>query len=547
MLKTKFSFFNLDYLLILIGISGYLPLLRSYFVLDEWHTFLFYWELSKNNYLQVLHYFLIPQAGQYLPITQILAYSIFLFSKINYLPYFLIGMSLHVIAALLLFGLIKNITSNKKIGILSSLFFIFSPQHFQGTSWVIANIGYSLSAIFFILSLIFFFKWIKKTTPNSFYQALFSSILIVLSLLTKDITLFAIVALPILAFVWTRNIRKVLASFFIVLPGLFLVIWKYSTIKSHPQSDFTISSHPGILNLITLPMRSLVESLVPQNIIYLLSKFFLLLFPPFTFSKLQTTWFNQKVESVGAEFVVIIFTLFIIYMGRKIYQKNKEAFKYFLTGIVIASFSGLSFFFVDSKQFSLLEPRYTYIGVIGMSISIASVMLIKWKHQKQLITLFFIYLLFLFVSTWKMSSGVANVNIQRLKILKSVSAGVPFGLDRMVLYIESDRSYYGLPDTVRTVPFEASPAIVFAAYLHDKAYIPQEVAGYDTFQRFDSQGYIFDENGGYGYFRNYDDLVKDVKKYSLNLNDIYSFKYDSKTNIVVNQTEEIRIKLSKTI
>lgn len=113
---------------------------------------------------------------------------------------------------------------------------------------------------------------------------------------------------------------------------------------------------------------------------------------------------------------------------------------------------------------------------------------------------------FLFASTWRMSVVTAKNNILRKSILKSVSVDIPKGINNMVLLVESDRSYYGLPGETKIVPFEASPAIVFGAYLYDKTYLPKVLSEYETFQKIDSQGYLHDSGGSYGYYWNYIEL-----------------------------------------
>lgn len=541
--KIKFIKFDWNYLILFLGLLAYSPLINSYFVLDEWNTFSRFLGFGSSSYLQVIKSFIYSQDGQYLPVTQIFTYTVFLYARLNYYIYFFLGMALHFLVAILLYKFITKIISNRKIALISSLFFIFSPQHFQGTSWVIANFGYFISSVFLLSSLMIFILWIKNNSQKPISNQIIVSILLLLSLLTKDIGVFGIIAIPILSVVWSRWLTKLKDAILVVTPSVLLIMWKFFTIRSHPQIDFDVSADAGLLNLITLPMRSLVQSIFPQNIIYFFSRWLVIISTPATISDTATTAFNQSVESVGALMVVLLITILLVMLSVFIYRNQRKIFDLYLTGILIASLSGLSYFFVDSKIFSLLAPRYIYVAVAGITLSIASIFSIRWKNNKLIYFLLFVYMTFLFFSTTTNSIKTTNDNILRKQILESVKLKIPNYQKDLVILVESDKSYYGLPDNTKTVPFLASPAIVFAVYLNDKIYLPKKVLKYETFQKFDSQGYIFDENGSYGYYWNFNLLKSDFSKYKFKIDSIYSFKFDSGKQILLDQTTEVRKKL----
>lgn len=543
--KKKFFKFDWNYIILFLGLLPYSPLINSYFVLDEWNIFSRYLGFDNSTYLEVLTSFIYPQAGQYLPIVQIFTYTIFLYAKLNYFIYFFVGMALHLVVALLLYNFIKKLFSDKKIALISSLFFIFSSQHFQGTAWVIANFGYSISSIFLLSSLTLYIFLVKNNTKSQFLKQFMISTLLFMSLLTKDVGLFGIIAIPILSIVWSKGLSRLKDSILIVSPSVLLVLWKYFMIKSHPQIDFDVTADASLVNLVTLPIRSLIQSIFPQDVIYFFSRWLLIIFTPATTLDMKTTVFNQKVESSGALMVVLLATILLIKLSIFIYYKHRKIFAPYLTGILIASLSGLSYFFVDSKIFSLLPPRYTYVAVIGISITFASILTINWKHKILIYLLVCAYMFFLLYSTWSMSTKNANENTVRKQILESVDFKIPEGQKNLVLLVESDRSFYGLPDNIKTVPFQSSPAVVFGIYLHDKIYLPKVMFKYETFRKLDSQGYVFDENGGYGYYWNYELLKEDLSRYEFKEESIYSFRYDSASQLIYDQTIEVRKKLFK--
>src|SRR5687768_6397344 len=86
-------------LIILLGITAYIPLVGGYFIHDEWQTFLDYFLLNKLSFADAIKYLLIPQSGQYNPISVVVAYLIYRFFDLNYYVFLIVGLSLHSIAS----------------------------------------------------------------------------------------------------------------------------------------------------------------------------------------------------------------------------------------------------------------------------------------------------------------------------------------------------------------------------------------------------------------------------------------------------------------
>lgn len=532
---NKINHFALFAFVCCIGLLAYLPLINAYFVHDEWQTFLYFESIKDKSYLDGIKLLVSPQPGQYIPLTFIITYTLYLFFNLNYYVFLFFSLILHGFVGFLLMYLLLKITNKRLLSLLGGFFFIIAPHHFQATSWIVANIGYTLSAIFMISGFIFFLKWLEIAKPKF---ALLSSFFILLSLLSKDISVYAIIFLPAMALLLKEKKSYFIKSIFIVFPSLILEIWHFWYLRANPYVELLVTSPPGWQNLISLPLRSIAESIIPQHIIYWLSKAILLMFPPYSLEKLNTTAFNQQVESMGAFIIVLIITFLFILIGIKIKSKI------FLIGGLLTGLAGLPYFFVDTENFSLLQPRYIYIPLMGMCLAIIPLINIAFKKWRLKSTVALSIILFFFmISTFKMSYDLAGNGSERKHILENISQSLPPESINTIFYVQSDTSFYGLPDNVKTLPFQVGPGKVLAAYLYEKIYIPFQVYDYFTFLEIGSEGYFSDESGGYGYFRNYDKLKFLVKTNKIQIDNIYSFKYIKSLGNVTDITEEIRDKL----
>lgn len=490
---------------------------------------------NNNTYLNSTFSYFIPEPGQYVPITQVVSYTVFYLFKSSYFAYLILGLLLHSIVGLLLFVWFLKLSKLKIPSLIATFIFVIAPHHFQVTSWIVANVGYTLSAIFMISGFIFFLKWLEIAKLKF---ALLSSFFILLSLLSKDISVYAIIFLPAMVLLLKEKKPYFIKSIFIILPSLILEIWHFWYLRANPYVELLVTSPPGWQNLISLPLRSISESIIPQHIIYWLSKAILLMFPPYSLEKLNTTAFNQQVESMGAFIIVLILTFLFILIGIKIKSKI------FLIGGLLTSLAGLPYFFVDTENFSLLQPRYIYIPLMGMCLAIIPLINIAFKKWRlKSIVALSIILVFFMISTFKMSNELAGNGSERRHILENINQSLPPESINTIFYVQSDTSFYGLPDNVKTLPFQVGPGKVLAAYFYEKLYIPSQVYGYFTFLEIGSEGYFSDEKGGYGYFRNYSNLEYLVRTNKIQIEDIYSFRYIKDLKNVIDITEEIRNKL----
>ncbi len=522
---------------ILLGILVYLPLWNGYFIQDEWQLFSIFDSYNNQGVFQTFLSFIIPQPGQYVPIAQILAYGTFLFFKLNYLGYFLIGIALHFIVATLLAYLVYRLTLKKGFGVLAGLLFLISPSHFQATSWIIANFGYSGAMILFLLGLIFYFKWLDS---NNFKDAIRAALFLFGSLLAKEITIFIFIALPILTYVWTQNRKKTLQTFWIIIPVFLFAIWHFLFLKFNPTPDLSV--HPlNLGNLLSLPFRAVAQSLIPDQWIYHIAVYlgrqhFLLNH----IAALRTN-FDTVTQSTGALIIVLIINLIMFIGGVFIYRKNRLLFKMYLSGIILTALSSFPYIYVDTARFSLLQPRYVYMGVACMSLSVIALLETLLKvNRKATFLLGFIIIMSFSLATYNNSRGLANEGIIRKSLLKAISNSIPQNSNQTIIYIESDSPYYGLVESVHILPFQNGLGKTLAIYLADKVYIPPVVYVSNTLWPIQSQGVFYNQYGAFGYFRDYNTLKEAVLIQKLSPENIYAFSWHDTTQALQNISQQVR-------
>lgn len=527
-------------IVIFISLLVYLPLIKGFFIQEDWHLLLEY--SSQREYANyVFQQLTNPTSGQYVPVNQVFSYSIFYLFGMNYQAFYVAGLLLHGLAGFMLFTWFVQITKLKIPSLVTAAFFVLAPHHFQATSWVVANIGYSFSVIFMASSFIFFWRWLKE---GKLRDGFVSSMFIVLSIFSKDISMFSIVFLPFVTWLLKRKISKVIESMVIVLPALLVEIWHVYWLKVNPNPYLPLDSYPGFVNLITLPVRGIAESIFPQHLIYLLSKGLLFLIPPYSIDKLNTTIFNQQVETSGAAVIVFLVTCMFLYLGRRLFKDMH--FQVFLIGGLLTVLSSLSYFFVDTKSFSLLQPRYIYLPIIGICLAFIPVVnyAIKRWSSKAVIVIYLV-IIFFAASTWGMSERQGALGEERKYILETIREVIPVNSGNIIIYVESDTSFYGMSDEIKTLPLQYSPPKTVATYLHDKIYIPDKIYDFFFMTELGSQGYVSDSRGSYGFFREFEYLLEVVQENNIDITDVYGFKYQGKAKKIVDTTTQTRELLTK--
>lgn len=149
------------------------------------------------------------------PCTQLFFHCLIPFFKLNPLPYYMSGFILHMLIAILIFLLLKQISKNNSIAFIASI--IFSIHYINtGVNLNIDHIAEKLSLIFFLMS---FLSLIKFLNSNSIKSYIFSLSFFIVGLFCKEsIYCFPFVSL---SYIWIyhkkKNLTKYSYPFFLII------------------------------------------------------------------------------------------------------------------------------------------------------------------------------------------------------------------------------------------------------------------------------------------------------------------------------------------
>ena len=172
------------YLIAAIIIFWKLPF--TFFQQDEWLIMGTYLHLDKAG-LDWLHRFIIyKQFTHMVPFTHFVSYTQFELFRTNFFLYGLTAITIHLINTILVYYLSSLLLKKRVLGFLAGFLFLTTSISHQGFTWIATTIGTSLSALFLILSLIFFTKYLFQIT-SQIRHLILSMIFFFSSLLFKEI------------------------------------------------------------------------------------------------------------------------------------------------------------------------------------------------------------------------------------------------------------------------------------------------------------------------------------------------------------------------
>lgn len=220
-------------------------------------------EFSFQNTVKI---FTTSYNENYMPLT-ILSYNLeYTLFKLNPFVYHLNNLLLHLFNCVLVFYFISLLFTNNRIAFVVALLFGVHPMHVESVAWV-AERKDVLYSLFYLLSLIFYFKYLKSQKARYFLIALFS---FVFSCLSKAMAVTLPFVLLLLDYYAERKFdRKVflekiplfVLSFFFGILG-FLMQSNYGAIKIEKLSKYS----DNIINAFYAIGFYLYKLIVPVNL-----------------------------------------------------------------------------------------------------------------------------------------------------------------------------------------------------------------------------------------------------------------------------------------
>lgn len=261
--KEKIFLFVPIFLIIILGFIIYFNSLQGKFIWDD--------ELlvKNNTYIKQLDKitkFFTADIGVgsdarynfYRPL-QMLSYSLdYSFWRLNVLGYHLTNLLLHIFVTLSIYYLIYLLFSERILSFLASILFLVHPIHTEVVSYISGRAD-SLSALFLLLSIIFYINYIRSENKRQYYLCL---LIYIFALLSKENCL----VMPLLALLYHYvfgNKIKLRIFLPILIVSLIYVIFRLTILK-FPPSYFAATTFfqraPGFFVAITEYLKLLIFS-----------------------------------------------------------------------------------------------------------------------------------------------------------------------------------------------------------------------------------------------------------------------------------------------
>lgn len=532
------------YILLLLSVLIiwlYFPIFNNFFQQDEWSGFANYYLVGGKQY--IIDSF-VPDPGHYVPLFKTLFAVSFGLFKFDFYTWALVSVVWHILNSLLVYLLAKKLFKNNVEAIASSVLFAVLAAGQQATSWVVANGATQGATTFVLLSLIYFFEskiWI-------------SILMLTISMLFKEISIGMFAFLPIVIMFQNYISKKKILDkkiIYFVLVGLFYVVFRYLTflgVFSDVTAPVIIESqgfHEIFTNVSTFPVKAISQTFIPPFLLLEISKYVAIKLPDGIAGLPATTFFdNFYLKYVLGVLVIGVFAAILLILILSIrFKKNRYTAIAFFSLLFVAINSAIYALSPGRSGFvPIIDSRNLYLPSIGMVFFLVSIstMFKNWKVSSIILT-FFIALNIL-VTRIELDK-ITDIGEERHNILNQIQRDNLKLSEKQVFYIESDTSYYGLPDEVRILPFQSGFGQTLLVWFEKTELFPSNFFDNHYLWPIDSQGYKEIGNKGFGYIREFDLLKSTVKEYNLPVDSVVAYSWDSKTNKLTNTTDIIRLKL----
>lgn len=392
-------------------------------------------KLTSEN---ILHSFFKGEPhGMYVPLTALSLSINNFFSGMNPAPYLYTNLFLHILTVIFCFIFLKMLFKDDWIAFVASLLFAIHPAQAEVVAYTSGRRDV-MYALFFIISLIFYLKYIQNNYNKK--QLIYSLVFFALSLLSKSQALLMPIVLLAIDKMFQRKVfsKEVLKEKigFISLCILFGII---SIIVKQHSEGFAIS-------------REDLDVPIYHRIIYAfygLSMYIVNAFVPYKLSLIHP-YPNNDIPLI-AWVSIIPASLFIIWSGYKFYKKSDLS----QFGIIFFILMIILMLQLFPNSYGLMNDHYLYIPLIGAFIFLTSFIYQKIKSKTILILFFSIYILaFIFVSRQRVEVFKNGISVFS-DILKSYPESYVALNNRGTIYFEKNNLDLALKDfseSIKTNP-----------------------------------------------------------------------------------------------
>ena len=527
---------------------GYFLLFKQYFQQDEWHSFGLILSLGRR-YITLDKSILELLLGDRV-VARVIAFNLFNRFGLNSLPYGLLAFLLHIANTFLVFKLARQLTKNFFVSLLSGLFFLINEVGHEAYTWFGTMSGSATAVFFFLLSLIFYLRFIKTKK----YLLLGSSLFLLwFSFLFKETAVFAFILYPIIFWFFFPNKGNKIKWFFktqapLSILAIIMLLFFTKTVLFIPgeRANYveTGSSLVPSLFFHTLQYSSegIIQTLLPSSFIFILSDIFTRIFSPHLSP--DSIEFLIAVQNINAEIMVIILLAVgsgavIWLLKRRQSSLTNQTKRALLISLMMTILSFLPYI-VLNRSFAYLDSRHYYPASIGASLLLAIILVnllgTKTRPRRMAFSAitggFIILHLFVLYSDFWLLAKRAD---ERKSFLQQVQQLVPELPKKAIFYVTGDAvGYYGLPEL--KVPFQSGPGHVLMVSYSLKNQLSPAFFEEKSLTKALDIGFLYDILGqdyreidgqGFGYYYDENELKKVLEENKFSQENIISLYYFS--------------------
>jgi len=541
MKKLKKSEGILALILIVLTFMFYLPNFQGYFQHDEWEGFAYYLS-GRENLLTLFK----PYVTHYVPFAKLFYYLYFSVFGFNFFWHSLSSIAAHMLVVYLCYVLFIKLLKNKTLSFLSSLLFAIGASGHQATSWIGASINTHGSAIFGLLALIVLYK---------FNKVWLSIMFLIISLLFKETTIAFFIILPMMVYIFDK--KKFITNWFgyikITLAGFLYFALRYSMLffqraSIADQLVIETQSLSNIMgNMITFPVKIFSQSIIPTGQLLVLAKNISKVLPPTITGLYGTTAFDVFTEGTALQIlnwlIFLICTLSLVYVTK--ISKNEPIKKTAVFGFIFVVLNSFIYALSPGRSGNIpvVDSRNIYLPSIGTALFFVSVIYLLLKEKT--VRTFLVISLFIVLNIFwleKELKFLAERGTERKEILYQIQNVYPTLPKKVIFYMVSDRSFYGLPESEAIFPFEINLGYIIMVLYQPTQRFPKEFIGRTDFLygSMTKEGYIETGGRGFGYFRNWDLFIQAIKDNNLDEDSVIAFSYHFSDKSVEDITPQVR-------
>ncbi len=548
---NKFPKLFIFLLLVFIFIC-YRKMFSGFFQHDEWIAF---GEMlsRKTDWVGVLTGFFAPDREHYIPICQIIFYAYLKLIKLNFSIYALLSIFLHLVVVVFVYLFSLKVFKKRGLALITCAFFGLSSSVHQATSMVFYDAPPHYSEIVALISLIYFWDFIKTEKIKKFYL---SMIWLVISLFIKEVAFgfFLLYPITIVLFKDWHPKRQIKYFRLMVIGGILYLMLRLSMyfIPNANQTNATVfeMQTPAniVANMVLYPSKVFFQTVFPSRVNLIFSKWLTYLFPRSITGLPGTTQFDVFTEQTTLQILSFALFLLVIWGVYWLWRRGKDKIfvKYLIFGLLFIIINSFVYAFASGKSgfISYIDSRNLYMQSVGTAIFLVSLAAIVFKKRPSSIIIFILpFVLLHVVYLDKELTAISEMGAVRKSILFQIKREYPRLPPKVIFYTESDTSYYGMPETEKILPFELGLGRTLLVWYQIDENFPQIFFKRPFLWHPTSEGYVEEGDRGFGYFRKIELVRKVVKEKKLSLDSIFAYRFDSSDNSLTNVTSEIRDKL----